>query len=192
MRERLRLIDGTLHFNSSAHGTLVAAVVPVAESAVSRPNCDIPHWNRALHRGLRNNSIGLTTSSDRQRSVQSCIYRDGTKSNGAVASIWLKIVFEDEPVVCVALRPVSEYSVALPFPPTSATGTVSEMTPPFLRSLVAPLHCVCVWVRSERNPGCCPMSAFLRRRNSVVDHYLTPSLQNRYDQRQRGSDQVCL
>ena len=42
MRERLRLIGGTLHINSSAHGTLVTAVVPVAESVISRPNRDIP------------------------------------------------------------------------------------------------------------------------------------------------------
>ena len=50
----------------------------------------------------------------------------GLKSNGLVASIWLKIVSPvEDGVACVTVNPVREYSMALELPPTSATGTVS-------------------------------------------------------------------
>ena len=54
----------------------------------------------------------------------------GLKSNGLVASIWLKIVspLEDD-VACVTVKPVSEYKMALALPPTSAIGTVSVIVP---------------------------------------------------------------
>jgi len=58
------------------------------------------------------------------------VVRHGVKSNGLVASIWLKIVSPiDDAVPWVTVRPVIEYSVALELPPTSATGTVSVIVP---------------------------------------------------------------
>ena len=54
----------------------------------------------------------------------------GLKSNGLVASIWLKIVSPvEDGVACVTVNPVREYSVAFELPPTSAIGTVSVMVP---------------------------------------------------------------
>ena len=54
----------------------------------------------------------------------------GLKSNGLVASIWLKIVSPvEDGVACVTVSPVREYSVALELPPTSAIGTVSVIVP---------------------------------------------------------------
>ena len=53
----------------------------------------------------------------------------GLKSNGDVASIWLKIGLVDDAVGWVTVRPVIESRLALPLPPTSATGTVSVITP---------------------------------------------------------------
>jgi hypothetical protein len=71
------------------------------------------------------------------------------KSNGAVASIWLKIVLDDEALDFVTLRPASEYKVALPFPPTSAIGTVSVMTSPLCEIRVASLNRVCREIREQ-------------------------------------------
>ena len=54
----------------------------------------------------------------------------GLKSNGLVASIWLKIVSPvEDGVACVTVNPVREYSVAFELPPTSAIGTVSVIVP---------------------------------------------------------------
>ena len=52
------------------------------------------------------------------------------KSNGAVASIWLNMVSPvDDAVACVTPKPVIENKVAFELPPTSATGTLSVITP---------------------------------------------------------------
>lgn len=47
MRERLRLIGGTIQIRSTGHGTLVTAVVPVAESTSRGPNRHIPVESRS-------------------------------------------------------------------------------------------------------------------------------------------------
>ena len=81
------------------------------------------------YRGARAQLLKLAgTTYSGHRNTRRLLY--GLKSNGLVASIWLKIVSPvEDGVACVTVSPVREYSVALELPPTSAIGTVSVIVP---------------------------------------------------------------